>query len=63
MKDAASFIVVVGLEQVNDVATDSLCQSAYGAALWITAVDFVKPLAGNTHLLGHIVYVRAEDAA
>lgn len=62
MKDAASFIVV-GLEQVNDVATDSLGQPSYGAALWITAVDFVEPLSGNTHLLSHIVNVRAEDAA
>ena len=63
MKDAASFIAVVGLEQVGDVATDSLGQSADGAALGIAAVDFVEPLAGNTHLLGHLVNSRAEDAA
>jgi len=44
MKDAASFIVVVGLEQVDDVAADGFGQPSQGAALWITAVDFVEPL-------------------
>ena len=64
MKDAASFIaVVVGLEQVDDVTTDGLGKPADGAALGITAVNLVEPLAGNTHLLGYIVNVRVEDAA
>lgn len=62
MKDAASFIVMWS-EQISDVAADGFSQPSYGAALWITAVDFVEPLARNTHLLGHLVYVRVEDAA
>ena len=63
MKDAASFIVVVGLEQVDDVATDGLGKPSYGAALWITADNLVEPLARYTHLLGHLVNILAEDAA
>ena len=63
MKDAASFIVVVGLEQVDDVAADGFGQPADGAALWITADNLVEPLAGDTHLLGNLVNILAEDAA
>ena len=63
MKDAASFVAVVGLEQVDDVATDGLGKSADGAALWITADNLVEPLAGDTHLLGHLINALAEDAA
>ena len=62
MKDAASFIVVVGLEQVDDVAADGLGKPSQGAALWITADNLVEPLAGDTHLLGHLVNALAEDA-
>ena len=63
MKDAASFIVVVGLEQVDDVASDGFGKPSQCAALWITAIDLVEPLARDTHLLGYLVNALAEDAA